>query len=125
MLGRFEVVQDAVALGQALPDQRVREEPATLSVAGERDGLPRRLERLSSMTAGVGPVADVLLEFRVLEHALQKPRSRHDDVVGFQFGDLKGRNRLVARPVELAVVEVQVPQIEMYVPGAVYSGYSV
>jgi hypothetical protein len=29
------------------------------------------------------------------------------------------RNRLVARPVELAVVEVQVPQIELHVPGAV------
>ena len=72
-------------------------------MAGECDGFPRRLERLPGMTPGVGAVADVLLEFRVLEHAVQKPRSRHDDVVGFQFGELKGRNRLVARPVELAV----------------------
>jgi hypothetical protein len=61
-------VQDAVALGQALPDQRVREEPAILSVAGERDGFSRRLERLPGMTPGVGAVADVLLEFRVVGH---------------------------------------------------------
>src|SRR5436189_5298640 len=79
--GGLDVVEEAIRVGEPLPDIGVGEKAPVLGMLCQFDGLPGTILRQSRAAARFCTVADFVFHAGVLAHALEKSSTRHQDIV--------------------------------------------